>query len=125
MRRVFVPIAMALAGLWSASAAAVTEQDFTLQDAQDLVEVCSVQPGNPIYVASVHFCHGFLIGASQYHRSMSSGPAINALFCPPEPGPSRDETVALFVTWAEGQDLTNEAAVDGLMRFAIEQWPCP
>ena len=124
MRRMRVAAMAAIAGFWSTSAFAVTEQDFTLQTAQDLVDVCSVDTGNPMYVASIHFCHGFVTGTSHYHRALASGPRINPLFCPPEPRPTRDQAIAMFLTWASGQDLTNETAVDGLMRFAIERWPC-
>jgi hypothetical protein len=106
------------------SALAVTEEDFFLNNAQDLVDVCSVEASNPLYVASIHFCHGFVSGAGQYHQSMASGPNIDPFFCLPDPLPTRREAISMFLAWAQGQELTNEAAVDGLMRFAVETWPC-
>lgn len=110
--------------LLAGNAQAVTEEDFMLRDAQDLVDVCSVDASSPMFQASIHFCHGFVTGAGHYHRAMSSGPEIDPLFCPPDPQPTRSEAVAMFLTWAGEQDLADQAPVDALMRFAVEEWPC-
>ena len=112
--------------LLAGHALAVTEEDFMLRDAQDLVEVCSVDVSNPMFMASIHFCHGFVTGAGHYHRAMSSGPDIDPLFCPPDPQPTRSEAIAMFLSWASEQEqgLSGHAPVDALMRFAVAEWPC-
>ena len=120
------PGVAALAGilLLAGNSQAVTEEDFMLRDARDLVDICSADASSPMFMASIHFCHGFVTGAGHYHRAMSSGPEIDPLFCPPDPQPSRSEAIAMFLTWAGGQDLADQAPVDALMRFAVEEWPC-
>jgi hypothetical protein len=116
--------ALAALLLVSGPASAVTEQDFMLETGQDLVDVCGVDASDPMYVPSIHFCHGFVAGTGHYHYSLTSGPTADPLFCLPEPRPTRSEVVSAFLQWASGEDLSEEAPVDALMRFAVAQYPC-
>ena len=106
-------------------ATATGPDDFLLETAQDLVDVCSTGPEEMLYVQSIHFCHGFLTGAAHYHRAMSSGPEIDPIFCPPAPQPTRGEAIALYLDWTTTNgDTLGEAPVDNLVRFAVAVWPC-
>jgi hypothetical protein len=107
--------------------AALTEDNFYIKNAADLVEVCSVSPADPLAREAIHFCHGFVSGAWQYHQSVNSGPKSAKLVCPGEPTPTRAEAVAMFVTWAKAPEhaqYLTEPAVDVMFRFLIEKWPC-
>ena len=48
MRRSMFLLLVAV-GLWLLQAEAVTRDDFLMQTTQDLVDVCSVKPGEPLY----------------------------------------------------------------------------
>jgi hypothetical protein len=101
-------------------------EDFRIRSAQDLVDLCSVKNSDPLYAAAIHFCHGFVSGAWQYHNSSQNGPKGTPLVCPPEPPPTRDQAVAMFVAWsATHASAMSEPAVDALFRFLIEKYPCP
>ena len=57
MRRLmFLPLVAV--GLWLLQAEAVTRDDFLMQTTQDLVDVCSVKPGEPSYEGALGFCLG-------------------------------------------------------------------
>lgn len=119
-----------IAGLavWPLSARAVTPDNFLLRTTADLVELCSASETDPLRVAAIHFCEGYMVGAGQYHQA--EHPAAQAasdppLYCMPNPAPSRDEIVRMFVAWARSHpQYMNERPIDSLLRFAAMTWPC-
>lgn len=115
-------LAVAAPGL---AGAALTEEDFLLENAQDLVDLCSAPESDPLEDAGTHFCHGFAAGAWQYHQAIANGPKGIRVVCPVEPLPTRNEVVAGFVTWAgtHPQYMT-EPAVEALFRYLVERAPC-
>src|SRR4051794_34630436 len=63
-----------------------------------LAEACASRDGDPMGATAVGYCRGFMSGAGQYHREMSTdGPAI---FCLPSPSPTFEAAQASFVAWA-------------------------
>src|SRR5262249_32646193 len=92
--------ALALSPLAPAAAAAVTEDNFKLQNGADLVELCAVGEGDPLRTAAIHMCHGFGAGTYQTIQALTSSQKLPRLFCPPDPLPTRHERVAAFVAWA-------------------------
>ena len=117
---------LAAVALPRASHADLTPEDFRIRSAQDLVDLCSVATDNELYTAAVHFCHGFVAGAWQYHQAEANGPEGKRLVCPPEPPPTRNDAVAMFVAWsATHPDRMAEPAVEAMFRFLIEKYPCP
>ena len=69
--RVLPAIAIAAMGLWPSLASAVTQSDFVLTNTQDLYDVCSVGPDDPLRQRALDFCEGFLVGAVSYHDAIS------------------------------------------------------
>ena len=59
-----------------------------------------VATSDPLYASAIHFCHGFVSGAWQYHNSEESGPKGHRLVCPPDPPPTRNDAIAMFVAWS-------------------------
>jgi hypothetical protein len=120
-------LAIAVAFGWSSGARAVlTEDDFYIRNAGDLIHLCAVSVDDHLAREAIHFCHGFVSGAWQYYKSASTGGG--KLVCPSDPPPTRNQAVGLFVTWAktpEHATYMQEPAVDVLFRFLIETWPCP
>lgn len=106
-------------------AGALSEDDFEIDTTQNLLNLCTASPGDPLYYQAINFCHGFMVGAYHYHVAESNGPKGVKLVCLPDPPPSRTETVDMFVEWAKARpQYWKEEAVETEFRFLIEQWPC-
>ena len=45
-----------------------TETNFQVMTTGDLVRLCEATPTDPTGIAALHFCHGFAVGAYQYHQ---------------------------------------------------------
>jgi hypothetical protein len=126
-------IAMLAAGMLAMLAMAVparaqvSEQTFRGGRSSDLAELCAADPTTEGGVAARAWCHGFIIGAGQYHSSLAAAdPARERLFCLPETTPTLDQVRSDFVAWARANpQYGSDKAVDGLMRFAVATWPCP
>ena len=108
-----------------ALAGAVSEEDFKVETTQNLINLCTVCKDDPLYNHAINFCHGFLVGAFRYYLADSSGPKGIKLLCPPDPPPSRNETIQMFVDWAKAHpQYMKERAVETEFRFLMEIWPC-
>jgi Rap1a immunity proteins len=112
-------------GVWLLQADAVTRDDFSMQTTQDLVDVCSVKPGDPNYEGALGFCYGYGSGAFHYYQTQAAASPQDAFLCLPEPTPSRADIVQWFLAWArENPQHLNERPVDGFFRFLQATWPC-
>ncbi|HYZ62703.1 MAG TPA: Rap1a/Tai family immunity protein [Acetobacteraceae bacterium] len=107
--------------------AQVSEQTFRGGRSSDLATLCAADPASEGGVAARAWCHGFIIGAGQYHSSLAAAdPGRERLFCLPETTPTLDQVRSDFVAWARANpQYGSEKAVDALMRFAVATWPCP
>jgi hypothetical protein len=71
------------------------------------------------------FCQGVIIGAGQYHTSVTAA-GNRPIFCLPATSPTMQEVQTAFVRWAAANtQYSSELAVSGLMRFASETYACP
>ena len=106
-------------------AGAVSEKDFEAQSTENLINLCTAAPGDPLYQQAVNFCHGYLVGAFAYYEAASSGPKGTKLVCPPEPRPSRNEAIKMFIEWVKAQpQYLKDKPVETEFRFLMEKWPC-
>jgi len=106
-------------------AGAATVEDFKVDTAQDIVDLCSTPVDHPNFIAAIHFCHGYLTGAYDYHAAANLGPEGQPMVCLPDPPPTRNQTIQMFVEWAKGHpEYMQEEAVEVEFRFLIETWPC-
>jgi hypothetical protein len=113
-----------IALLWPGFAAAVTEKDFEVNAAQDLINLCAVSPDDPLYLQAINFCHGYFEGAYQYYEAMTSGPKGIKFVCVPDPLPSRNEAINKFLEWAESNPQHMDGRpVEAQFRFLMETWP--
>lgn len=108
-----------------ALAGGVTEKDFEVQTTQNLMNLCTASPDDPLYQQAINFCHGYLIGAYHYYEAEASGPKATRSICPPDPRPSRNASIAMFIEWAKSHPQhMSELPVETEFRFLIEKWPC-
>jgi hypothetical protein len=124
MRRQLLVLVLAM-GLWPMIAGAVTRDDFLARTAQDLLHLCAASPTDPLYTATISFCHGYWVGAYQYYQAAASGPEGTRFICPPDPPPTRDKAVKMWIAWArQHPQYAGERPVDIIFQFAAAQWPC-
>lgn len=129
MMRMTVVVASAILAVWSLQAAAqdagtADVGDFTVDTAQDLVDLCSADTGSAIYAEAIQFCAGFLEGMKHYHDRMSAGPGVEPIVC--SPGDlTLEQAIDMYVTYARANpQLLNEDPADNVVRWAMATWPC-
>lgn len=113
--------ALALAGAIAApgaASAAATVKDFELGSAAALGALCADR-ANP---AAIHMCQGFLLGVNNVHDVL-----VETFYClPPNGSVTRDAAAAAFASWAasKGAEAQTMTALDGLVTWAMETYPC-
>ena len=123
--RTWLLIAVASTCLWPRGVAAVERNDFLIVDAQDVIDVCSVPESDPMHVASTAFCHGYLVGAYQYHVAIFGQGKSRPVVCFPDPAPTRTQAIEQFIGWLKANPAyAAEKAPDAITRFLVETWPC-
>lgn len=106
-------------------AGAVTNEDFEAKTTRNLINLCTTAPDDPYYEAAVHFCHGYLVGAYAYYEAVTCGPQAKRLVCFPDPAPSRNEAIEMFIDWTKAHpEYMDEKPVETQFRFLMGQWPC-
>ena len=88
-----------------------------------LAAACSASGTDMVGATAIGYCRGFITGAGQYHQEMTAGrPPI---FCLPNPSPTLEAVQVSFVSWARSNPQhANEKALDGLLRWASDTYPC-
>jgi Rap1a immunity proteins len=102
-----------------------SESAFRIATTGDLVRLCEAEPTDSTGIAALHFCHGFAVGAYQYHQIAAAAENKPPLFCEPNPRPTRNEAVAGFVSWAKQNPKAMETPpVEGIFRYLAQRYPC-
>jgi hypothetical protein len=123
MRNALLLASLLLAGMTPASAATI--ENFQVRTAADLVDLCDTDPASEHYIAAIHFCQGFSIGAYQYYMAQATEDPSSRFVCIPNPPPTRNEAMAAFVNWARAHpEYMNDAPVDTLFRYLGQTYPC-
>ena len=112
-----------VAGITPVSAATI--ENFRMKTAADLVDLCSADPASEHYIAAIHFCQGFGLGAYQYYLAQTADDPSSQYVCLPNPPPSRNEAMTAFVAWGKAHpQYMGEAPVDAVFRYLGETYPC-
>lgn len=121
---VVIGVTLAVAASLADPAAAVEPEDFVVEDASTLAQLCSVGPEEPYYVEAIHMCHGFASGVAQYALLLFTA-AGGEFLCTAEPAPPRSEVIAEYVTWlGENPEFATVEAPEAIVRFLRERFPC-
>jgi len=106
-------------------ASAATPQSRHVETTGDLIELCSVTAGDPLYDAAMGFCLGYIDAAIDYHAALTAGPKYDPIACP-ETAVTREQVVVVLMDWSKrnAQHLNSEAPVVGVMRASAAKWPC-
>ena len=125
MRQKTVILLLAIAILLPSFAGAVSEKNFEVKTTEDIINLCTASPDEPLYHQAINFCHGYLVGAYHYYEAVSSGPKGIKFVCPPDPRPSRNDLIDMFIDWARAHPQHwGEPPVESEFRFLMEKWPC-
>jgi hypothetical protein len=104
---------------------AVTTEEFSLRTGADFAALCSTPADDPHYTAAIHMCHGFGAGTYQTILAMTRHEKLQPLVCPPEPPPSRNDVLRVFLDWAKrNPQHMGERPADVIARFLVQQFPC-
>jgi hypothetical protein len=102
-----------------------SETDFQAKTTGDLVRLCEASATDTTGIAALHFCHGFAVGAYQYHQIVAAAEQKPPLFCEPNPRPTRNEAIAGFVAWAkQNPSAMDTPPVEGIFRYLAQRYPC-
>ena len=115
-------LAAVLLLLPTAGRAAPPPVNLQARTAGDLAYLCAASPEEALGAVRAGFCHGFAQGAidDAFRRSGDKKP-----FCFPTPTPSRNATLAEFVTWVRAQpERRSLPALSALFQFMAERFPC-
>ena len=125
MRQKLVILLLVTVFMLPGLARAVTEEDFKVKTTQNLINLCTVSANDPLRDRAIEFCHGYLVGAYDYHIAENSGPNGKLLVCPPDPAPTRNAAINMFIEWAKAHpQYMGEKPVETEFRFLVEKWPC-
>ena len=125
MKRYIIVAACVYGAAVSSPAGAADVQNFYVKNAGDLVTLCATQPDDQNYIAAIHFCQGFAVGAFQYYQELVKSTPAAKFVCLPDPSPSRNDALAAFVVWANAHpQYLNDPAVDTMFRYLGETYPC-
>ena len=99
--------------------------DFKLVTAQDLYDVCTVEPSNANYAVAQAFCYGFFSGGQHYHDEVASVADLGRIACP-SVQPTRVEVVAVFVDFIKrNPQHAGDRPMNAVFEALGERWPCP
>jgi hypothetical protein len=112
-------------GLGPMVAGAVTRDDLLARTAQDLLHLCAASPTDPMSTEALSFWNGYWVGAYQYYQAAAAGSEGTDFIWPPDPPPTRDEAVKMWIAWAQQRpQYAGERPVDNIFQFAAAQWAC-
>ncbi len=127
MRIVSFVCFVASLGLWPSFVNAVETTHFMLKTTEDLYQVCSVRPDEPLHQEAINFCQGYLLGAVNYHDAVTDREHLKRLICYPQTV-TRDDGIRAFVDWAasrrQDRKFMDEPPIFGAVRGLAAKWPC-
>lgn len=101
-----------------------TVEDFRLNSAQELVDVCQVGLDSEHYEMATAFCYGFFEGAVHYDEVIAKLEWYKDLVCPPA-DVTRKQGVTVFLDYMkENPQYGSEQPVDAIFRSLVDKWPC-
>lgn len=101
-------------------------QDFTLENGQDLGDLCGAGPGDEIYAEAKQFCYGFVSGVVHFHDALAAGPDAGRIVCP-EGKVTREDGAAILAAWVKARpdEASRTDPAEAVVKAALDEWgPC-
>jgi len=100
-------------------------EDFRLNNAGDLLDVCTLEPGHTDFNVAQAFCYGFIEGTIHYDDAVAGSTWYQDIVCHP-PEVTRRQAVTVITDYiAANPQHGTEKPVDAIFRALIDKWPCP
>ncbi|MEM6972663.1 MAG: Rap1a/Tai family immunity protein [Pseudomonadota bacterium] len=118
--------ALIVLGSTGGGAMAADEQHFMIDTAADLARLCASPSVSPNHDAAIHMCQGYIVGVHHFHEALAAE-MNEGIYCVAgiDPLPSRDVVMAAFVSWVDANpEMAEREAMDALLTFAAENYPC-
>ena len=124
----FIAIAAISGWLFSAGLAVASDgysiEDIAIENAGELLDVCTVDPGHDHYESTLAFCYGFFEGAIHYDDAVAGKGTFNDIACIP-PDTTRSQGVSVFEQYLRANPRYEaEPPVEALFRALVDKWPC-
>jgi hypothetical protein len=98
--------------------------DFEVATAQDLLDICTLDPSHPSYWVARAFCYGYFQGGTDFHHAMAPVRDFQPVACPAGDTTVR-AAVEAFVDYARAHpEHLSQQPMDVVFRAVSEQWPC-
>ncbi len=105
--------------------AAGTGANFPPKTVRDLLTICMAPKSDPMMMAEVGFCHGYVEGAVIVEMAHEKQKNAHVMFCIPSPPPKHRQVMASFAAWADAQPARlDQPAIDGLFTYLAQTYPC-
>ena len=115
---------MSMAPLEAADSRGFALEDFKLKSGQDLLDICTLDQGQPSYWEAQAFCFGYFRGGADFQRALVAGPGFKPIACPAADATVRDG-VAVFVAYARAHpEELSQPPMDVVFRAVSARWPC-
>ena len=120
-------LAGGVAGTMMLAASAANSAELTafdLETSADLAALCGAEPDTPNFSDARQFCFGFISGVSLFYSIALQAERIRKAVCADEQL-TREQLRANFVAWqSEHPEFADASPLDGLVRSAVNRWPC-
>jgi len=99
-------------------------EDFEVHTANELFDVCTIDPGHSDHNLALGFCYGFFEGATHYDDALASSALHKDIVCAPDEV-TRTQAVAVFTQYIKTNPQYGiEPPIDAIFRALIDKWPC-
>lgn len=104
---------------------AVEPADFRILTTESLYRVCAAPESSELFAEARQACYGFIYGAGLFYYEVVKAGKAKSVVCPGDQI-DREAVREAFVAWARSHpQAMSESPIDGLLRAAASQWPCP
>ncbi len=98
--------------------------DYKLDSAKDLYDVCTVPPSHKDHAVAKAFCVGYFEGGIHLHDVLAEADDFPNIACAPDTT-TRAEVVEVFVEYAKANpQYYAERPMDAVFRALVNKWPC-
>jgi len=104
---------------------AVEPNDFRILTTKSLYQVCAAPESSELFAEARQACYGFIYGAGLFYYEVVKAGKAKSVVCPGGQI-DREAVREAFVAWTQSHlQAMSESPIDGLLRAAASQWPCP
>ena len=109
-------------------ALAAAPENFNVQSAADLVQICRTVPNDNVSSAAAGFCQGYVVGVYRTLEEIQAARPRARLFCVDQAQhpPSRTEAIAAYVSWMNAKpDEMSKLPMESIADYLAATYPCP